>query len=139
MKKQGVTSKSASRCSSASARAFCSPARQAADKTHYRKWLLVAPAGDFTALVTIQVPEQDKAYPDSAVRAALTTLAVRANVPDAEELSLLPFTVGDLAGFHIDDVLPRPRADAESIRAGRQRSEQGKDQTKDAASSMRVC
>ena len=28
------------------------------------------------------------------------------SVPDAERLSLLPFKVGDLAGFHIEDVLP---------------------------------
>ena len=41
----------------------------------------------------------------SAVRAALATLAVRAKVPEAEELGLLPFAVGDLAGFHVDDVL----------------------------------
>ena len=45
-------------------------------------------------------------YSDKVVRDALSTLAVRASVPDAERLSLLPFTVGDLAGFHIDDVLP---------------------------------
>ena len=48
-------------------------------------------ASDLTALVTVQVPEQDSAYPDSVVRAALATLSVRANVPEAEELGLLPF------------------------------------------------
>jgi hypothetical protein len=31
---------------------------------------------------------------------------VRATIPDAEKLSLLPFTVGDLAGLHIENVLP---------------------------------
>ncbi len=67
---------------------------------------MVAAAGNVTALVTVQVPEQDEAYTDKAVRDALATLALRASVPDAERLSLLPFTVGDLAGFHIDDVLP---------------------------------
>ena len=40
------------------------------------------------------------------MRDTLATLAVRASVPEAERLSLLPFTVGNLAGFHIDDVLP---------------------------------
>ena len=49
---------------------------------------------------------KDRAYPDTVVRAALDTLSVRATVPDAEQLSLLPFTVGDFAGFHIDNVLP---------------------------------
>jgi hypothetical protein len=79
---------------------------QEADKTRYRKWLLVVPANDLTALVNTQIPEQDNAYPDAVVRAALATLAVRATVPDEERLSLLPFVVGDLAGFRIENVLP---------------------------------
>ncbi len=32
---------------------------QTTDKAHYRKWLLVAAAGNITALVTVQVPDQD--------------------------------------------------------------------------------
>jgi len=90
---------------------FLLTGRQVADKTRYRKWLLVAAAADLTltALVTVQVPDQDNAYPDRVVRAALATLSVRQKVPEAEELGLLPFAVGDLAGFHVDDVL-RARA-----------------------------
>jgi len=80
--------------------------KQVSDKTQYRKWLLVAPADDLTALVNVQIPEQDSTYSDAVVRAALATLSVRATVPDQEKLSLLPFTVGDLAGFHIENVLP---------------------------------
>jgi hypothetical protein len=67
---------------------------------------LLAAASDLTALVTVQVPEHENAYSDRVVRAALATLAVRPTVPQAEELSLLPFAVGDLAGFKIDSVLP---------------------------------
>ncbi len=85
---------------------FVLSGRQTINNVHYHKWLLVAAAGDFTALVTVQVRDQDATYPDKAVRDALATLTVRASVPDAERLSLLPFKVGDLAGFHIDDVLP---------------------------------
>jgi len=80
--------------------------KQTADKTRYRKWLLNVQTNDLTALVNVQVPEQETAYPDAAIRAALATLAVRATIPDAEKLSLLPFTLGDLAGFHIENVLP---------------------------------
>jgi hypothetical protein len=80
--------------------------RQTADKTRYRKWLLIVQGNDLTALVNVQVPEQETAYPDATIRAALATLAVRATIPDAEKLSLLPFTVGDLAGFHVENVLP---------------------------------
>jgi hypothetical protein len=78
---------------------------QMADGTRYRKYLLLASAEDLTALITVQVPEQDTTYPDRVVRAALATMAVRAKVPQSEELSLLPFAVGDFAGFQIDGVL----------------------------------
>lgn len=80
--------------------------KQAADKTTYRKWLLVAQAKDFTALLNAQVPEKETAYPDAVMRAAVATLTARATVPDSEKLSLLPFEIGDLAGFHIQRVLP---------------------------------
>jgi hypothetical protein len=80
--------------------------QSAPDKTLYRKWMLIAPTGNFTALVTVQVPAHNKVYPDAAIRTALATLAVRNGVPTNELLSLLPFTVGDLAGFRIVNVIP---------------------------------
>jgi len=79
--------------------------KQTADKTRYRKWLLNVQTNDLTALVNVQVPEQETAYSDQTIRASLATLAVRASIPDAEKLSLLPFTLDDLAGFHIENVL----------------------------------
>ena len=83
--------------------------RQTTGKAQFRKWLLVAAASDLTAAGHVQVPAGRQVYSDKVVRDALATLAVRASVPDAEQLSLLPFTVGDMAGFHIDDVLPGAR------------------------------
>ena len=80
--------------------------KQTADKTHYRKWLLNVQTKDLTALVNVQIPEQETAYPDATIRAALATLAVRPTIPDAEKLSMLPFTLADLAGFHVENVLP---------------------------------
>jgi len=80
--------------------------KQTADKTRYRKLLLIVQGNDLTALVNVQVPDQENAYPDTTLRAALATLAVRATIPDAEKLSLLPFTLGDLAGFRVENVLP---------------------------------
>jgi len=74
--------------------------------THYRKWLLVVPADNFTLVVNVMVPEADSTYSDDVVRAALTTLALRGSVPETEQLSLLPFKIGDLAGFHIGDIIP---------------------------------
>jgi hypothetical protein len=79
---------------------------QVSDKARYRKWLLIVQAKDLTPLVNAQVPEQETAYPDAVIRAALASLAIRATVPDAEKLTLLPFAVGDLAGFHVQNVLP---------------------------------
>lgn len=80
--------------------AFLVIGRQAAEGMTVRKWVLVASTPDLTAAVTIQVPETEKdAYPDAAVRAALATVKVRANVPAEEQLAALPFTLRDLAGF----------------------------------------
>jgi hypothetical protein len=76
------------------------------DKTKYRKWMLIAKTADLTALVTVQEPVESNAYSDAAVRASLATLVERETVPDAELLSLLPFTVGDLAGFKLANVIP---------------------------------
>lgn len=80
--------------------------RQDAGGASIRKWLLVATNKSLTALVTFQVPDAAKdAYPDAAIKAALGTLAFRATVPTEELLSVLPFTIKDLAGFRIVRVM----------------------------------
>src|SRR5690242_19183121 len=78
----------------------------APDKTTYRKWLLLAATPAGTAVVSVQVPVKSKAYSDAAVRAALDTLVLRNNVSETELLTMLPFTVGDLAGFRVANVIP---------------------------------
>jgi len=105
-KKQGVTVDKREPITLAVGTGFLISAQQTVDDAHHRKWLLVVPAGDLTALVSVQVPEQNKTYSETVVRAALATLAVRASVPQDEELGLLPFTIGDLAGFKVGAVLP---------------------------------
>jgi hypothetical protein len=106
LNKQGLTMEKREPMQLAIGKAFLVIGHQAADKMNYRKWLLVAAVDDMTALVIVQVPDQDATYPDTVLRAALSTLAVRATVPDAERLALLPFAIGDLAGFQIEGVLP---------------------------------
>jgi hypothetical protein len=107
MRKQGLKLEKREPMRLAVGKGFLVVGRQSADKLHFQKWILVAAARDFTVLVTVQVPDQDKAaYPDAAVRAALASLAVRDAVPEQEQLGLLPFTVGDLAGFRVDGVVP---------------------------------
>jgi hypothetical protein len=70
-------------------------------------WMLVASTPDLTAMVTLRIPDSAKdAYPDSVVRAAFASLAVRHEVPIEEQLGLLPFRLGATAGFKIGGVLP---------------------------------
>jgi len=119
---------------------------QTINSTRYRKWLLVAAAGNMTVLVTAQVPDQDAAYPDKTMRDTLMTLAVRDSVPDAEQLSLMPFTIGDMAGFHVDEALPgralmlvdrAADAGADSVSdANKSQSSDGKDQSKAQSKNM---
>jgi hypothetical protein len=72
-----------------------------------RTWLLVASTPELTALVTARVPESARdAYPDAAIRASLTSLAIRPEVPAEEQLALLPFKLGALAGFKIGPIFP---------------------------------
>ncbi len=106
LKKQGVSIEKREPIQLSAGKGYLLVGRQVAGKDHYRKWLLVAAVGDLTALVSVQVPEHDKAYPDSALRAALASLSVRASVPLEEQLRLLPFTIGNLAGFRVEGVLP---------------------------------
>jgi hypothetical protein len=106
LRKQGITLEKREPMRLDAGKGFLLTGRQSAGKEHYRKWLLVLAAGDITALVSVQIPEPDTNYPNNVVRTALATLAVRQKVPEDEQLGLLPFTVGDLAGFRVDAVLP---------------------------------
>ena len=104
LKKKGVTLEKREAMSSASARAFCSSAARRRKRRSIESgcWCV---GERFNRARDRPGAVQDSAYPDSVVRAALATLSVRPTVPEAEELGLLPFAVGDLAGFHVDDVL----------------------------------
>jgi len=106
MKKEGIEVERREAIELSAGKGFVLSGRQTIEKERYRKWLLIASADDVTALVNVQVPEQATNYSEEAVRAAFATLAVRPHIPDAEQLSLLPFRIGELAGFHVEDVLP---------------------------------
>jgi hypothetical protein len=82
-------------------------AQQKADSVRIRKWLLIAPLGAITALVSFEIPSEAAAlYPDAAIRTALASLAARSVVPVKEQLALLPFKLSDLAGFRLVRVVP---------------------------------
>lgn len=105
MKKEGIEVERREDLALPAGKAFILTGRQTIEKARYRKWLLIAAADDVTALVNVQVPEQAN-YSEDAVRAAFATLAVRPNIPEAEQLSLVPFRIEEMAGFHVEDVLP---------------------------------
>jgi hypothetical protein len=106
MKKEGIEVERRDAIEFPTGKGFVLSGRQTIEKERYRKWLLIASANDLTALVNVQVPEQATSYSEEAVRAAFATLAVRPQIPEAEQLSLIPFRIGELAGFHVEDVLP---------------------------------
>jgi len=114
-----------------SGKGFLLTGKQTIGDAPFREWMLIAPVGNVTALVTVRVPDQDTKYTDQAVRAALATVTVRASVPDAEQLSLVPFTVGDLAGFQIEDVLPGRAVMLVHLTGAGQPSDKAADQSKD--------
>jgi hypothetical protein len=106
MKKDGIDVERRDPVELTAGKGFVLSGRQTIDGEHYRKWLLIAATGDLTALVNVQVPDRGTSYSDQAVRAAFATLVVRSSVPEAEQLALVPFAIGDMAGFHVEDVLP---------------------------------
>jgi hypothetical protein len=87
---------------------FLVTARATVNDVPLHKWFFLAKtiSGAVTAFVTVEVPDKalDK-YSDATVRKALSTVTFR-EPPLAEQLSLLPFKLGDLAGFHVVKVLP---------------------------------
>jgi len=61
---------------------------------------------DLTALINVEVPESAlSVYSDAVVRKALASVTFRPP-PIKEQLSLLPFRFGDLAGFEVVQVMP---------------------------------
>lgn len=81
---------------------FLIVARQRLSGTLVHRWALVLSSAAITAIVTTTIPEAAKdAYPGSALRAALASVTVRAEVPVEEQLAALPYTLGDLADFRL--------------------------------------
>lgn len=111
LRKQGMTVEKREHVQLTGGKALLLFARQEASALRLSKWLLVAPFGELTALVSFELPTEAAAhYPDAAIRAALATVAIRSVVPDGEKLALLPFKLGDIAGMRLVRVVPRVAA-----------------------------
>lgn len=71
-----------------------------------KKWILFAAGKHVTAMVTVQFPEAASArYPDDVVEAALKSVVMRAPPSEEEMLARLPFTLSDLQGYKVLQVL----------------------------------
>lgn len=58
--------------------------------------------GGLTSIVSVQMLETARAtITDAVVREALKTISVRATIPESEQLAMLPYKIGNLAGFHV--------------------------------------
>ncbi|MDB5631338.1 MAG: hypothetical protein JWR49_193 [Tardiphaga sp.] len=65
-----------------------------------RRYSMIVPGGTFSGYVAVQVPENAmKIYTDDAVRQMFSSIVVRAEVPLAEQLGLMPFKITELSGF----------------------------------------
>src|SRR5262245_46996795 len=61
---------------------------------------------NLTMLVNVEVPESAlSVYPETEIRKALASVTLRP-APIQEQLGLLPFSLGDLSGFQVMQVLP---------------------------------
>jgi hypothetical protein len=107
LKKQSITVERRESFALPASKGLLIVARQETDKIKIRKWLLIAPVGDLTALVSLEIPLAAKGvYSDAAIRASFTTLAARSTIPAEEQLALVPFNLRDLAGFRVAGVVP---------------------------------
>ena len=107
LKKQGMTVEKRESLPLGSGTAILAIVRQDTAAGRIRKWLLIAPVDDLTALVSLEMPAAAPApYTDAVIRASLTSLTTRPHVPTDEQLMMVPFKVGDLAGMRLVRVVP---------------------------------
>jgi hypothetical protein len=107
LKKQNLTVEKRESFALANSKGLLLVVRQETDKVKLRKWLLIAPVGKLTAMVSLEIPLSAKdSYSEAAIRASLASLTMRDSVPPEEQLALVPFSLRDLAGFRIAGFVP---------------------------------
>jgi len=107
LKKQGMTVEKREPMVLVNTKGILAVVRQDTTGGRIRKWLLVAPVGDVTALVSLETPfPVPGSYPDALIRTTLTSLAARPTVPPDEQLTLVPFRLGDISGMRLVRVVP---------------------------------
>ena len=107
LKKQGMTVEKRESLSLGGGSAILAIVRQQTAGGRIRKWLMIAPIDNLTALVSLEMAAKAPApYPDAVIRTALTSLATRPEVPVEEQLALVPFKIGNMGGMRLVRVVP---------------------------------
>ena len=107
LRKQGMTVEKREAVPLGGNNALLAIVRQDTSAGRIRKWLLIVTIDNLTALVSMEIPiPAPAAYTDAVIRTTLTSLATRPNVPADEQLTLVPFKVGEIAGLRIVRVVP---------------------------------
>ena len=107
LKKEGMTVEKRESLPLGAGTAILAIVRQDTPAGRIRKWLMIAPIDGLTALVSLEMPATTPApYTDAVIRASLTSLTSRPHVPAEEQLVMVPFKVGDLAGMRLVRVVP---------------------------------
>jgi hypothetical protein len=107
LKKQGMTVEKRESLPLGNGNAILAIVRQDTAAGRIRKWLLIVPIDNLTALVSMEMPAAaPPPYPDAVVRTMLTSLTARPHVPPDEQLMMVPFKVGETAGMRLVRVVP---------------------------------
>jgi len=99
LKRQGVTVTSRETFKVGAGEAVLVEGDQAGGPAAVQKWLLVVGDPTMTALVIAQKLKDGNGDAGQAMREALRTVAIRAPRDLDEQVSALPFRIGDMAGF----------------------------------------
>jgi hypothetical protein len=107
LKKQGMLVEKRDTLKLATGNAILVLVRQDTPLGRIRKWLLIAPLDNVTAMVSFEMQAKSPPpYSDDAVRQAFATLTTRASVPDSEQLMLVPFRISETAGLRLVRIVP---------------------------------
>jgi hypothetical protein len=102
LKTRGMTVETREPIDVQGARGFLITGQHVTANLKRRELVLAAPLTGVTVIVSVQIADESRAaVSEPDLREALKTVAVRAAVPDAEKLSALPYTLGELGGFRL--------------------------------------
>src|SRR5215216_1298756 len=99
LKEQGVELKTREELKLGDRNAVLAAGEQKLGELTLRKWFLVVEDPSLTALVIGQALPEAQSRPAAAIKAALTTLAIRPPLAIEDQVSALPFRLTERAGF----------------------------------------